>query len=140
MRKEPKTVLVVEDDADVSRLIVKMVEGMGVRVLTAGDGVEGAERAAAEQPDLVLVDLVMPRMGGIDLVRALKADRRLSRVPIIVLTGHASADSVKEAAQLGVQDFLVKANFLAGSGLDRIRRALRLPARKPRRRGKAANC
>jgi CheY-like chemotaxis protein len=128
-----KKVLVVEDDEEVTRLVVELLKPMGVEVLTAADGVEGTGRAAIEKPNLILVDLMMPRMGGLELIRTLKGDRRYAQLPIIVLTGNASAESVKEAAKLGVVDFLLKANLLAGTGLDRVRRALGVPEEKPQR-------
>jgi CheY-like chemotaxis protein len=77
------------------------------------------------------VDLHLPRLNGLEVIRVLRAMPSLEQTPIIIITGNTTAEYIKEAAQLGVSDFLVKANFLSGASLDRIRRFLDTPPAAP---------
>ena len=135
MEKPKRKILLIEDDADVARLLRTLLGPLGAEVLTATDGLEGIDLAVSEHPDLMLVDLNLPRVSGLETIRVVKAVKELSRIPVIILTGHASPENIKQAVEVGAVDFLVKANFLAGSGLERVRSALdsSLPARTDRK-------
>jgi CheY-like chemotaxis protein len=132
MNAPRKKVLVIEDDDDVRRLLVQLLKPMGAEVVLAEDGEEGVLRAKECAPDLILLDILMPKLDGIQTLLKLREQEALSKTPIVVLTGNASADYVTQAAHLGASDFLVKPNFLQEAGLDRIRNWLGLP-RKPKR-------
>src|SRR5690348_12462057 len=104
---ERPVVLVVEDNPMVQKLLEASFAG-GCRVVLAGDGVEGLERAAAEPPDLIITDVVMPRMKGPELIGRLREHERLSEVPIMVLTGQDD-ESMRVRLLAGkVQDYVHK--------------------------------
>ncbi len=84
-----KKVLVVDDDPDVRLFSVTVLEEHGYTPLEAGDGVEGLKMIKAEKPDLVILDIMMPRQSGIRLYRELKTDKALKNIHIIVLSGIA---------------------------------------------------
>lgn len=107
-----KTVLIVEDEQSMQRALKNKLEHAGYTVLAANDG-EGAIDAlrGATKPDLVLLDLIMPKLDGISVLRQMKADDALRGVPVVILTNLSSGDKVAEAMQLGTFDFLVKANY-----------------------------
>jgi len=82
-----KKVLVVDDDPDVRSFVVTVLEENQYIPLVAQDGVEGLEMIQKEQPDLVILDVLMPRGSGIRLYRTLKTDEKLNQIPIIMFTG-----------------------------------------------------
>jgi CheY-like chemotaxis protein len=84
-----KTILVVDDEADVRRFLKTALEEAGFEVMTAGDGFEALERLKEKTPDLISMDLVMPRRSGVMLYRDLIKSREWSRIPVIIVTGHA---------------------------------------------------
>jgi len=120
----PKRVLIIEDDEDVAKMLEVLIRGLKASVLLADDGMTGLELARTESPDLVLVDIHLPGMNGLEVIRGIRATPRLAALPIVVITGNSTVEYVRETVLLGANDFLVKANVLAGDGLDRIRRYL----------------
>ena len=90
-----KKVLVVDDDQDVRSFVVTVLEENQYTPLVAQDGVEGLEKIEKEMPDLVILDVLMPRGSGIRLYRKLKTDEKLSRIPIIMFTGIALRSFLK---------------------------------------------
>ena len=84
-------VLVVEDDPNVRGLLQTLLEVEGYAVVTASDGMDGLGRAASASPALVLLDLVMPDLGGARVLERLRDDPVLSQIPVIVVTGHEDA-------------------------------------------------
>jgi DNA-binding response OmpR family regulator len=84
-------ILVVEDDPNVRGLLQTLLEVEGYAVVTASDGLEGLGQAAASSPELVLLDLVMPDLGGARVLERLRDDPVLSQIPVIVVTGHEDA-------------------------------------------------
>lgn len=83
-----KTILVVDDEADIALTLKAFIELHGFRVLTAFDGLEGLHKALDEPPDLVVTDITMPRMDGLELVNRMRASAALRMVPIIVISAH----------------------------------------------------
>ena len=84
-------ILVVEDDPNVRGLLQTLLEVEGYSVVTASDGLDGLGQAAASSPGLVLLDLVMPDLGGARVLERLRDDPVLSQIPVIVVTGHEDA-------------------------------------------------
>ena len=102
-----RTVLVVEDVELNRDLLVQLLEDK-YRLIFAADGVAALERAAATKPDLILMDVEMPRMDGWEASRRLKADATLARIPIIALSAHAMRSHEERARASGCDDFLTK--------------------------------
>ncbi len=102
------TVLVVEDDPVILRLLEVNFELEGFGVLLAHDGVEGVELARADKPDIIVSDIMMPRMSGIELVEALKADEATASIPIILLSAKAQTSDLKSGMDAGADDYVTK--------------------------------
>jgi CheY-like chemotaxis protein len=115
-----KTVLIVEDEQSMQRALKSKLEHAGYAVHTAVDGEEALASLRASKPDLVLLDLIMPKVDGISVLRQMKADDQLRPVPVVILTNLSSGDKVAEAMQLGTFDFLVKANYSLDDVLKKV--------------------
>ena len=102
------TVLVVEDDPVILRLLEVNFELEGFGVVLAHDGVEGVELARADKPDIIVSDIMMPRMSGIELVEALKADDATASIPIILLSAKAQTSDLKSGMDAGADDYITK--------------------------------
>jgi len=101
-------ILVVEDSAPVAAVIQVALAKAGYPVLMASDGLEGLKLAISERPRLIITDLVMPRMDGFGLLRALKANPMTSGIPVIMLTSMASSKDEQKALEFGFIDFIPK--------------------------------
>ena len=101
-------ILVVEDNRDNMTLIVDILSSMDFDVLQAFDGVEGLDVAEAEKPDLILMDLSLPRMDGWAATTQLKANPALKSIPVIALTAHAMIGDRERALAAGCDDYLTK--------------------------------
>ena len=104
----PTTVLVVDDEADSRTILVQYLTLAGLSSLTATNGVEAIERVRDGRPQVVLMDLSMPLMGGVEAIRRIKADPELRHTPIIVVMAHASASPMNEAREAGAECGFIK--------------------------------
>jgi DNA-binding response OmpR family regulator len=102
------TVLLVEDDPVILRLLEVNFELEGFGVLLAHDGAEGIAMAADQKPDLVISDIMMPNVSGIELVAALKGDETTASIPIILLSAKAQSADVKAGMEAGADDYVTK--------------------------------
>jgi len=100
-------ILVVEDTPDTREFMESMLELQGFDVVVAADGVEGLEQAQAELPDLVITDLSMPRLTGLEMIRKLRATREGEKVPILAITSHGM-DKALEAIKVGANRALAR--------------------------------
>jgi len=101
-------VLVAEDDEDIRSLVAFRLERAGYRVVAAADGRRAYEVAVAQLPDLAVLDVMMPRLDGYELMRRLRADERTSRLPIILLTARAQESDVQRGLEAGADDYIRK--------------------------------
>jgi chemosensory pili system protein ChpA (sensor histidine kinase/response regulator) len=102
------TVMVVDDSLTVRKVTGRLLERQGYLVVTARDGVEAMEKLQELVPDVMLVDIEMPRMDGFDLTRNVRADARLARVPVIMITSRTADKHQNYAKEIGVSHFLGK--------------------------------
>jgi two-component system cell cycle sensor histidine kinase/response regulator CckA len=106
-RKDEHTVLVVNDEPDVAELMSLQLRNAGFRVLTTFDGREGYEVAQAEHPDLIISDVVMPRLTGIEMCRLIRAHTRLRTTPVLLVSAaRRDSESVVEGLKAGADDYL----------------------------------
>jgi two-component system, OmpR family, alkaline phosphatase synthesis response regulator PhoP len=119
-----ETILIVDDEADLLELIEYNLKREGYNVLKAENGAEGLRLARKHHPDLVLLDIMMPRMTGTDVLRAMKDEPELRGVPVIFLTARADEETEIEGLDIGADDFLPKPISTAKL-VSRIRSVLR---------------
>ena len=103
-----KTVLVVDDQPHIVRLIQVNLEKEGFQVSTAGDGVEGLAKAHQLKPDLMILDVIMPRKDGFEVLREIKADPQLAETPVIMLTVKSHNADIVEGLKEGAELYLPK--------------------------------
>lgn len=101
-------VLVVEDNRDNMTLIVDVLESLDYDVIQAKDGEQGVELARSERPDLILMDLSLPKIDGWEATRTIKAEDDLRQIPIIALTAHAMVGDRERALEAGCDDYMTK--------------------------------
>jgi DNA-binding response OmpR family regulator len=104
----PATVLLVEDDPVILRLLEVNFELEGFDVVLARDGQEGIDQARASKPDLVISDIMMPNVSGLELVQTLKADPDMAGIPIILLSAKAQSADLKAGLDAGADDYVTK--------------------------------
>ena len=102
------TVLVVDDDPVILKLLQVNFELEGFRVLTAGDGREGVDTARAEHPDVVISDIMMPNVNGLELLSQLKSSPETENIPVVVLWAKAQEVDVQDGLDHGADDYVTK--------------------------------
>ena len=101
-------ILVVDDEPDLVSTVEYRLKFANCQVVTAGNGQEGLERAAAEKPDLILLDTNMPGMNGHEMLERLRADPALQHIPVIMVTTRGEAESMEAGFESGCNDYLTK--------------------------------
>lgn len=117
-------ILIVEDTELLRRIYHDRLVQEGYTVYTAADGLEAVQQMRAVPVDLVLLDLIMPRMGGLEVLETMKADPRLAGIPVIVLTNLGEESSVEHAVELGAADYLIKNQAKPADVTEKIRLVL----------------
>jgi CheY-like chemotaxis protein len=104
-------ILIVEDDPLMSRMYQKIFKFEGYEVEMAGNGEEGIEKAKTTSPTLILMDIMMPKMNGLEALEKLKADATLKAIPVIMLTNLAGQSDAEKALSMGAVKYIVKSEF-----------------------------
>jgi len=124
MTTEEKRILLVEDDRFLRRACEGSMRQRGFTVLTATDGEEGLRLARAEIPDLILLDMLMPKLSGLEMLRALRAEMATRTIPVLVLSNSSREGDMQEAMKLGAVGYLVKAELSLQELGERVERIL----------------
>ncbi len=106
-----KVVLLVEDDRFLRRACEQGLRQRGFTVVTATDGDEGLAAVRARRPDIVLLDLLMPKLPGVDVLRALKADEATRDIPVLILSNSSRHEDKEASLALGAAGYFVKSNL-----------------------------
>ncbi len=121
MNKSSKqTVLLVEDDTFLSGMYITKLEAAGYQVLLATDGESGLSLARESKPDIILLDILLPKLDGLEVLTTLKRDSGLRTIPVIMLTNLGEQKDISRANALGAADYLVKAHYLPSEVIDTI--------------------
>jgi CheY-like chemotaxis protein len=107
-----KKVLSIEDDAFLSSLVSGKLIETGFSVITASTGKDGLAKAAAEQPNLILLDIMLPDMGGFEILTQLKGNPVTKNIPVIILSNLGGRDEIEKGVALGASSYLIKSNIL----------------------------
>jgi len=107
----PKKILFIEDESDLQKTFSDVLEKKGYEIIMALDGEVGLKLAKSKNPDLILLDLILPKIHGFDVLKELKSDPKTKNIPIIVLTNLEGMADINKAIELGATTYLVKAHY-----------------------------
>lgn len=114
-------ILVVEDDKFLRDLIVQKIIKEGFEVMEAVDGESGLNLAIEKEPHMVLLDLMLPGIGGFDVLKKIRGDSKIGNIPVIILSNLGQKDDMDKALKLGATDYLVKAHNTPGEIIDKVK-------------------
>lgn len=117
-------ILVVEDEEILLTALSEQLKQEGFEVIGAKDGMEGVEKAESEKPNLILLDLVMPRLDGMGALKQIKEKSETKDIPVVILTNLSDYDKISDALSLGAMDYLVKANYRLEDLINKIKTVL----------------
>jgi DNA-binding response OmpR family regulator len=117
------TVLIVEDEPDMQRAIKLRLESVGFKVETASDGLEGLQKVKKLEPDLILLDIMLPKMDGFKVCNMIKFDKKYKSIPIIMLSAKSAQKDFYTAKTVGADAYLTKP-FTTGELLKKIKELL----------------
>lgn len=117
-------VLVVEDDAFLAGMYVTKLNLEGFDVEVADDGEQGFKLALEVKPRIILLDIILPKMSGFDVLKDLKKDPKTKDIPVILLTNLGQREDVKKGLELGAVDYLIKAHFMPSEVVEKIKKLL----------------
>lgn len=119
-----KTVLIIEDDEQVVRVYTIKLKQEGVETIGAVDGEAGLEKIVSEKPDLVLLDLMLPKKDGFWVLEEMVKKPELKKIPVVVLSNLGQEEDKKRALKLGVKEYLVKADISIKEVVEKIKKYL----------------
>ncbi|HCM36619.1 MAG: hypothetical protein A3J30_01805 [Candidatus Wildermuthbacteria bacterium RIFCSPLOWO2_02_FULL_47_9c] len=122
-----KKVLVVEDEQLIADLLQKKLIKEGYYAFAAGDGEAALQQIREERPDIVLLDIVLPRMNGFEVLAELRKDEELRKIPVIIISNSGQPAEIEKAREAGVRDWLIKTEFDPQEVLEKVRRQVGPP-------------
>ncbi len=121
---KPMRIEIIEDDAILSKVLRDELGAAGYEIISSYDGEDGEKVAAFEQPDLILLDLLLPKKHGFEVLTALKASPTTRNIPTIILTVLGQDEDIKRGMQLGASDYFVKSQHSIGEIVDGVKKFL----------------
>ncbi|MFA5052284.1 MAG: response regulator [Patescibacteria group bacterium] len=114
-------ILLVEDDKMLADMYITKFSKEGLKVIRAEDGAAGLEIAKKEKPDLVLLDIIMPKLDGFAVLKELKSDPQMGNTHILLLTNLGQSEDVEKGRQLGADDYFIKANHTPAEIVEKVK-------------------
>lgn len=119
-----KKIALIEDDEPLLQMYKDALVRGGFDVVSANDGQEGFVLINKEKPDLILLDLMMPRMNGFEVMKKMKNDPEINQIPIIILTNYPEVNNVARAVQLGAKEYRLKTDFTPDQIVEKVKKIL----------------
>lgn len=119
-----KKILIIEDDPFLSEMYVAKFNQSGFKIEVAADGKRGLEKIKTSQPDLILLDIVLPKMDGFEILKEIKKDPQLKRIPIVLLTNLGQKNEVEKGLALGADEYIIKAHFTPTAVVAKVKEIL----------------
>jgi len=121
-----KKILFIEDESALQRTFEEALKDEGFEMISALDGETGLKMAKEKKPDLILLDLILPKIEGMEVLKKLKEDEKTKDIPVIVLTHLEELEKVEKAMELGAKAYLVKGEYSLDEVVERIKKVLGL--------------
>ena len=119
-----KKILFIEDESALQKTFGEILRIEKYEMVSALDGETGLKLAQTEKPDLIILDLVLPKLHGFEVLRRVKEDEKTKDIPVIVLTNLETMTDVEKAIELGAMTYLVKANYSLEEIINKVKKAL----------------
>jgi len=119
-----KKILFIEDESALQKTFGDILKSKGYGVLKALDGESGLRSAQGERPDLILLDLILPKMDGFEVLKELKENEETKSIPVIILTNLEETEDIQKALELGATTYLVKSSYTLEEVVNKIEKAL----------------
>lgn len=119
-------ILLVEDDPFLASVYATKFELEGFTVMHATDGEQGLKMAEKNLPTIILLDILMPKMDGFEMLRRLKLDQALAKIPVVMLTNIGQKEDIERCLKEGAIDYLIKAHFVPGEAVKKVKKILNL--------------
>lgn len=119
-----KTILFIEDESAIQKTFSDALKKEEYEIISALDGEIGLRLAKEKKPDLILLDLVLPKLDGFQVLQALKANETTKAIPVIVLTNLEQMEDIQKAIDLGAKTYLVKSNYNLAEVIDMVKKAM----------------
>lgn len=119
-----QTILFIEDEPNLQKLVGRFLENEGYQVISALNGEIGFKLIKKMKPDLILLDLILPKKDGFEILEELKKDKTTEHIPVIVLTNLEGSKDVERALSLGAKTYLIKANYELDEVVKKIKETL----------------
>ena len=126
-------ILIVEDEDALASVLSSKFQLAGFSVLVAVDGEDGLNKIGTFQPDLILLDIILPKMDGFEILKTIKADKNLKNIPVILLTNLSQKDEVKKGLDLGANDYLIKAHYMPSEVINKVKKILAEASQKEKK-------
>jgi len=126
VEKNKTHVLIVEDDVFLANIYKTKFEMEGFRVSTAENGEAGLSDAKKKKPDIILLDILLPKMDGFAVLEKLQTDPEVKSIPVILLTNLGQKDDVQKGLDMGAKDYLIKAHFKPSEVVTKVRSILKI--------------
>jgi DNA-binding response OmpR family regulator len=123
-KNKKRRVLIIEDDSYISDMYKIKLETDNFEAVIANDGVAGMRMLKEQKFDVVLLDIVMPKVDGFSVLKSIKEDSELKKIPIVLLTNLSQKENVKRGFELGAADYVIKAHFTPLEVVKKIRKVL----------------
>ena len=119
-----KTILFIEDESALQKTVGEILKQEGYEVISALDGKVGLQLAQRKTPDLILLDLVLPKLHGFEVLKKLKENSETKNIPVVVLTNLEGIEDIDKAIELGAQSYLVKAQYELKELVEKVKKIL----------------
>ena len=118
-----KTILLIEDESALQKTIGDALSQEGFSILSALDGEVGLRLATEKRPNVILLDLILPKANGFDVLKSLKEQEATKNIPVVVLTNLESMEDIQKALDLGAMTYLVKSNYTLQEVVEKVKQA-----------------
>ena len=125
MQKDKKIkVLIIEDDSFILEMYKIKFESSNFEVISANDGIKGLKTLEKENPDIILLDVIMPKKDGFSVLKAIKSNPALEKIPVILLTNLGQRENIEKGFELGAAGYIIKAHFTPSEIVKKVRDVL----------------
>ena len=120
-----KKILIIEDDPFLSEMYLAKLSQSGFKTEIAADGKKGMEKIKTSRPDLILLDIVLPKIDGFEILKKIKKDSKLKKIPVILLTNLGQKNEVEKGLNLGADEYIIKAHFTPTAVVAKVKEILK---------------